>query len=141
MPDQTLLGFDFGLRCIGVAVGQTLIKSATPLTVLPAKQGIPNWQTILHLIQEWGATALVVGMPCQMDGSLQTIAQKTQQFSDELSTRFSLPVYLADERLTTKIAHYELREKKDWKNQRMDSYAAKLILETWMDDNKDIEHG
>ncbi|KKK61015.1 hypothetical protein LCGC14_3018540, partial [marine sediment metagenome] len=65
----TLLAFDFGTRQIGVAVGQTLSGSANPLTVLKARDGIPDWTQIASLLEEWKPDRLLVGLPLNMDGS------------------------------------------------------------------------
>jgi len=126
-PLQTLLAFDFGMKKIGTAVGQSLIQTGTPLTELPAKDGIPSWDAIKKLIEEWRADALVVGIPYNMDGSEQEITWAAKKFGNRLQDRFQLPVYFVDERLTTVEAKSELRHP----SKPVDSYAAKLILETW----------
>jgi len=123
---QTLLAFDFGMKKIGVAVGQTVTKSATPLNKLPAKDGIPDWGSIKDLINEWKAKALVVGVPYNMDGSEQEITHAAKKFGNRLQERFQLPIYFVDERLTTVEAKSDLRHP----SSLVDSYAAKLILET-----------
>lgn len=128
---DVLLSFDFGLKTIGLAVGQTLTETATPLPTLAAKDGIPNWDTIKTLIQQWRAQALVVGLPYNMDGSEQHTTFAARKFGNRLKEKFQLPVYFVDERLTTKEAKSLYFEQA--KNSRcdIDSYAAKLILESW----------
>lgn len=128
----TLIAFDFGMRRIGVAVGQTITASATPQPLLLAKEGQPCWQSIAELIRKWSANALVVGLPCNMDGTDQLITTSARQFADHLKSRFRLPVYLVDERLTTKTAKSTLAEKGKLAKAVVDSYAAKLILEDWL---------
>lgn len=139
MPEtrsQTLLGFDFGLKRIGVAVGQTLTKSANPIAVLKAINGEPVWDDIKTLIQTWKADALVVGIPYNMDGSEQPLTKRAKNFIKKLRTHFSLPIYTIDERLSTVEAKQQLFDRGELKNtvttQQLDSYAAKLILEQWL---------
>lgn len=135
MPEnQTLLGFDFGLKYIGVAVGQTVTGTATALITLQAKNGIPNWDEINALINEWKPAGLVVGIPLNMDGSEQQLTAEAKKFAQALE-RFHLPVYRVDERLTTKEARQRLFETGGYralKKSQVDSFAAKLILETWL---------
>src|SRR3990170_6494790 len=96
-PDETILVFDFGLRRIGVAVGQTVTRSASPVGVVSNSSAGPDWQRIGTLIKEWGAARLVVGMPLNVDGSLSEISAEVDTFITELK-RFSLPVESTDER-------------------------------------------
>jgi len=133
---QTLLGFDFGMKRIGVAVGQTLTKSAKPLPILNARDGVPRWESIQELISFWSITALVVGIPYNMGGSDQPITHLAAKFANKLRGRFSLPVYTVDERLTTREArrlYYEnVPPSKQKTTPLWDSYAAVLILEQWL---------
>jgi putative holliday junction resolvase len=135
------LGFDFGLRRIGVAIGQTVTKTASPLPIILAKQGIPNWQEIKKLIDSWKPTALIVGMPLQMDNSeFELVTQKAREFAEELHKHFHLPVYVIDESLTTKAAReyiYDTFGYRALQTQPVDSFAAKIILESWMNLNND----
>ena len=125
---KILLAFDFGMRNIGVAVGQTITHSATPLTILKAQDGIPDWNQIADLITTWHANGLVVGIPYNLDGSEQPVSLAARKFARRLESRFKLPVFLVDERFTTKVAKIEMQDKA----QLVDSYAAKLILESWL---------
>ncbi len=126
------------MRKIGVAVGQAITESATPLTIIKAKDGIPSWEEIDILIKEWGADALVVGIPYNMDGSEQEIGFAAKKFAVRLKNHYHLPVFLVDERLTTVQARYELKDKRNFKQaqRNVDSVAAKLILESWFRDHK-----
>lgn len=130
---QVLLGFDFGMRKIGISVGQTITKSASPLTILKAKDGIPSWKLIETLIKTWEADALVVGIPYNMDGSEQEIGFAAKKFAARLKDHYHLPVFLVDERLTTVEAKQELKERRGLRlaEREVDSIAAKLILESW----------
>ena len=133
--ERTLLGFDFGMKRIGVAVGQTLTGTANPLRTLKAEQGKPNWSEIKELVKEWGADACVVGKPFNMDNSDSWITEAVQQFAQLLEENTHLPVYLVDERLTTKSARQIVHEHPTIKRkayQGVDDYCAALILETYM---------
>lgn len=133
-PPQILLSFDFGMKRIGVAIGQTITKTARPLQTLAAKSGKPNWEELNRLIKKWQPDALVVGIPLNMDGSLQKISTNAQQFAEDLKLRFQLPVYEVDERLTTKDAREKLFAKGGFKalqDGQVDQVAAQLILQNW----------
>jgi putative Holliday junction resolvase len=134
MVNGNIIAFDFGTKRIGVAVGQGLTKTGTPLEPISADQGIPNWQTIATLVQCWQPQAFVVGLPVHMDGSEQLITQRTRLFIEALHKRTSLPVYEMDERLTSIEARSQLFAQGGYaflKKSSVDSFAAKLILEQW----------
>ena len=130
--NQTLLGFDFGEKCIGVATGQSITRSATALTTITAKQGTPDWLTIESLIKEWRPGALVVGIPYHMDGSDQPMTQAAEHFCRQLEGRFHLPVYRADERLSSVQAEALLAEHGETTTREIDALAAQVILESWL---------
>lgn len=133
--NQTLLGFDFGLKRIGVAVGQTITRTATPLQTLQAHNGIPDWEKITALVKEWQPSAIVVGIPWNMDGTPQAITESAQQFAQSLEKHTGLPVHRIDERLSTKEARQRLFDVggyREIQKSQIDSYAAKLILESWL---------
>lgn len=130
-----LLGFDFGMKRIGVAVGQTITKSARPLTTLTANQGIPPWDKITALMKTWEPDALVVGIPLNMDGSEQAITHSAKEFANHLQERYQLPVFGMDERLSTKEARERLFQQGGYKrllHGQVDSVAAQLILQNWL---------
>lgn len=129
---QTLLGFDFGTHKIGVAVGQTLTGTATPLTTLSAVKHKPDWAGIEKLIREWQPDALVVGLPMEMTDREADNAPRAKKFARQLEGRFHLPVYMADERLTSREAWEQLGPAAHKDVTRVDAVAAKLILETWL---------
>ena len=129
----TLLGFDYGTRKIGVAVGQTLTRTATPLETLRLVNQKPDWGRIGELIDEWQPEALVVGLPLDVDDSETDATEPARRFSRQLEGRFKLKVYMADERFTS----FEARERLGHKAKRIEEYdavAAKLILETWLNE-------
>lgn len=136
-PNIVALGFDFGMKRIGVAIGDTLSNSAKPLTTLAAKDGIPDWQTLNTLIEKWQPNVLVVGIPYNLDNSVQEITWCARKFMHRLHSRFHLPTYPIDERLTTKAAQLELLQRKKSKH-GIDSVAASLILQAWLSQYPDI---
>ena len=135
---QRLLGFDFGLARIGVASGQMITKTASPVTILAAKQGIPDWAQLKKLVQQWRPDALLVGIPYNMDGTSCYVTEPAKQFLIELEKRTALPTFTVDERLTTKEARQQLRDQGHHKkidSKRVDAMAACLIVETWMNEH------
>ncbi len=137
---QTLLGFDFGMRRIGVAIGDTISKSAKPLVTIQARDGIPDWHQIAELITHWQIDGCIVGMPYQLDGSTQDITFAAKKFSNRLHAKYQLPVKLIDERLTTKVAQLEIAARAT--NQySLDSVAACLILQAWLNDTNSDPRG
>jgi putative Holliday junction resolvase len=132
---RVLLGFDFGMKRIGVAVGQTVTESARPLTTLKAAQGNPEWDRVAKLIKTWQPDALVVGVPLNMDGTEQPLTQAARHFAGELQNRFNLPVHEMDERLSSKDARERLFAEGGYKalqNGQVDRVAAQLILQNWL---------
>ena len=125
---QTLLGFDYGRKRIGVAVGQQVTQSATALTTVIARDGKPDWQAITRLIEEWKPDALVVGIPYHMDGSAQDMTQAARRFCRQLEGRYRLPVYEADERLSS----YIVESSQSGTGHELDPLAAQVILQDWL---------
>lgn len=129
-----LLGFDFGLKRIGVAVGQGVTKTASPLQTLAAKSGVPDWHEIKKLISKWRPDALIVGIPLNMDGTEQKMSQHARAFADQLRKRCEIPVHEIDERLTSKEARARLFTQGGFKalqDGQVDAMAAQLILQNW----------
>ena len=135
----TVLGFDYGTKKIGVATGQAITNSATPIAPIKATDGVPNWAEIEKLLKEWQPNALIVGLPTHMDGTATDITKRAQKFANRLNGRFNLPTYVCDERLTTYDAQTQwadLAEIYGWPkhfidNHWIDSLAAALIIQTW----------
>jgi putative Holliday junction resolvase len=125
-PALIVMGFDFGTKKIGVAVGQGLTGSATPIAIIPARDGIPVWADIEALIKHWQPRLLVVGLPLNMDDSMGPIAIRAEKFARRLTGRFNLPHQTVDERLSS----YEARLRSDRRG-NIDAIAAQLILETY----------
>lgn len=133
---RTLLGFDFGKKSIGVAIGQEVTGTASPLAALKARDGIPNWDDIAAIYQEWQPHRIVVGLPLNMDGSAQDITHAAKKFGNRLHNKFKTPVEFYDERLTTadaKARLFELGGYKKLEKGKVDSVSACLIVEAWME--------
>lgn len=127
MTDETVMGFDFGMARIGVAVGQTVTGTAGPLTVLAARDGIPDWQEIERLLREWQPTTVVVGLPLNMDGTASDMSALAEKFGRRLHGRFAVNVEMMDERLSSREARERLGNRES-----LDAEAASIILETWL---------
>lgn len=126
MPERgTVLAFDFGLKRIGVAVGEPEIGTAHPL---PA---ISSFSQIQRLVEEWKPSNLVVGRPTSTKGEPQTMTRQAEDFARRLERRFKLPVARVDERYTSVEAEHRLR---GVKRKAIDSVAAQLILEQYFDE-------
>lgn len=133
---KTVLGFDFGSKYIGVAIGYVVPVSALPLTSLVMQKGEPPWNEITVLLKTWSPDALIVGVPLNMDGSEQAITQSARFFLENLKQRFHLPVFAVDERLTTVEARARLFAAGGYKalnKKAIDSVSAQLIVETWLE--------
>ncbi|NNE37232.1 MAG: Holliday junction resolvase RuvX [Gammaproteobacteria bacterium] len=128
--EKTYICFDFGKKRIGVAVGQTLTRTSSPLCTIEVNKGQPDWDSITKLVNQWRPYALVVGKPLNMDGSGQKMTTASNRFTDQLEERYKLPVFQADERLSS----YEARLRKN-SGKDLDPVAAQAILETWLFEN------
>jgi len=132
------MAFDYGLRRIGVAVGNCLLGTTTPLSVLPAKDGVPDWSVLKRLVDEWTPDLLVVGEPLNMDGSPSELSAQASRFARRLHGRLGIEVVSVDERLSSfeaKMTSREQGHKGDFRRQPVDSLAAELILQTWLAQN------
>lgn len=135
---RTLLAFDYGTKKIGVAVGQELSASTTPLETLISTDEKPDWPAISKLIETWQPDALVVGIPLNMDGSEQDMTHSARRFANKLEGRYHLPVFGIDERLSSieaKQIYYDFTKSGEPgsknRNILLDSIAAELILQTF----------
>lgn len=135
MQNETALTFDFGMKSIGVAIGQSITGTASPLAALKARDGIPDWDEIATLLAEWQPVALVVGLPLNMDGTPQAITANAKKFGRRLAHKFLIKVFYQDERLTTveaKARLFELGGYKKLSKEKVDSVSACLIYESWL---------
>lgn len=132
---DTVIAFDFGMKSIGVAIGQSITGTASPLQAIKAQDGIPNWEILQVLISQWQPNALLVGLPLNMDGSEQAITASVRRFVGRLKHKYNLPVFLHDERLSTvdaKAKLFELGGYKKLSKEKVDSVSACLIYESWL---------
>jgi putative holliday junction resolvase len=128
MPERasrTVLALDFGLKRIGVAVGEPELRTAHPLPAIAA----PGFDRIEKLLAEWRPAQIVVGLPVAEQGE-HPLAKKVERFARQLEGRFRLPVARVDERFTSVEAESRLRGSK---HNSVDSVAAQLILEQYFD--------
>ena len=136
MPEGTVLAFDFGLKRIGVAVGETLLGQARPLATLVGEANAARFAAIGKLIAEWRPARLVVGLPRALDGTEHQMSARCQRFAQQLEGRFGLPVILVDERLSSSEAETRLRDAGlTWqaRKQQVDAVAAQIILQDYFD--------
>ena len=125
MP-ETLLAVDFGLKHIGLAVGQTVTRTASPLCEIPAKNGKPDWAALDAVISQWQPQRLLVGLPTHMDGTESEMSVRARQFAQSLRRRYDRRVVLVDERLTSQEAKRLAPE------DNRHAVAAGLIAQTWL---------
>ncbi len=118
---QTILAFDYGEKRIGVAVGNTITKTAEPLTIIQEKNQGERWAAIQRIIVEWQPDVLVVGLPTHHDGAPHDMTQKAKRFGNQLHGRFQKPVVWADERYTSAAVEGG-----------NDALAAQLILQQYL---------
>jgi putative holliday junction resolvase len=139
LSGATALGFDFGLRRIGVAAGDTLTKSAAPLAAVSHSERGPDWAAIDRLLGEYLPAILVVGYPYNEDGTPGALAKVAGQFASALAQRSGLTVARVDERYSSQEASAELKQHRAAGTRRrrvqradIDSLAAAIILERWL---------
>ncbi|MCP5175075.1 MAG: Holliday junction resolvase RuvX [Moraxellaceae bacterium] len=132
---QSVLGFDFGTKKTGVAIGQRITATAAPLSPLVMRDGIPDWTLIERLLKEWQPQALIVGLPLNMDDTESELSHLARKFARRLHGRFNLPVFMVDERLSSRAARDlldEVAERRKGKKPSLDSTAAALMVESWL---------
>ena len=130
---RTLLGFDFGTKRIGIAIGQEITGTVNPLTTVTAIKHKPDWNSISKIIAEWQPDLLVVGLPLHMDGTEQEMTQAARRFSNQLNGRYQIPIALVDERLSSNEAESILNEQTGFHDKaQIDMISAQLILQSWM---------
>ncbi|MBP2546181.1 Holliday junction resolvase RuvX [Acinetobacter guillouiae] len=138
MPDlnspQLIIAFDFGTQKTGMAVGSSIIESATPLALFPMKDGIPNWDELLKIIKQHQPNLFLVGLPLNMDDSESELSTRARKFARRLRHQTNIETLMVDERLTTREArdeldHYQAQGRA--KKLAADSIAAALFIESW----------
>lgn len=128
MPEhQTVLAFDYGLRKLGVAIGNTLLRQGQPLAIIDTEVKVRRWERIESLMNEWQPQRLVVGLPLTMDAGEQLASRQARRFANQLKERFRVPVDLVDERGSSIEAQQTTRNAPD------DAVAAAIILQRYFD--------
>lgn len=134
----TCLGFDYGTKHIGMAVGEQQLSSARPLTVAANRNGTPDWDLIQSCVEQWRPSDLIVGWPLTEEGEEQSLCDHVRGFAKRLKKKFNRPVHFIDERYTSSAAQEHIRtmrqsgqRKRRSTHSDVDSIAAALILETW----------
>jgi putative Holliday junction resolvase len=135
---ETVLGFDFGERRIGVAVGNTLTGGATPVTIIDAHQVSVRFDEVRRLVEKWQPDRFVVGRPAHSDGSALAITARCERFARQLQGRFSRPVHLVDENYSSHAARaLDALERGGLRSrvsrQDEDAAAAAIVLQQWLD--------
>ena len=133
----TVLAFDFGIKRIGVAVGESMIGLAHPLAEISSEENEPRFAAIARIVKEWKPQHLVVGLPLAADGTEHELTRRAKRFARQLEGRFSLPVSLVDERYSSVEAEAGLRQsgaRRALREKRVDSAAAQVILQQYFHD-------
>lgn len=136
LGQRTVIGFDFGKKYIGVAVGQEITWTASPLGSIKANNGIPHWDNLEKYLKEWQPDLIIIGLPLNMDGSEQQLTLDAKKFGNRVLGRFGIKVEFQDERLTTADAKEQLFARGGYKNlakDNIDAESAKLIIESYFE--------
>lgn len=131
-----MMAFDFGTKSIGVAIGQEITATARPIASLKARDGIPDWEQLQKLLNEWKPDLVVVGLPLNMDGTEQPLTARARKFANKIHGRFGTVVKLHDERLSTVEARAGLFEHGGFRalnKGSVDSASAVIILESFFE--------
>jgi putative Holliday junction resolvase len=141
-PAGTLIGFDFGERRIGVAVGETATGIANPIGAIDAPANEARFREIEKLVHEWRPSAFVVGRPRHADDSQHAVAKLAEKFARRLQSRYKLPVVMIDETLSSADAESQLRASRAGAKRKgdVDALAAAIILQSYLDDPETGEH-
>ncbi|WP_343188597.1 Holliday junction resolvase RuvX [Buchnera aphidicola (Neophyllaphis varicolor)] len=130
-----IIAIDFGTKSIGIAIGQKITYTANPLNAIKCKNKIIFWKKIKNILEKWKPIFIIVGLPLNIDGSIQNITKKAIKFSKEIKSKFNIDVKLQDERLTTieaKSIIFKQKGFKHLKKNKIDSMSAVIILESWL---------
>lgn len=140
MLPQTVIGFDYGSKRIGVAVGQGVTGQSNPVVTLAWRKNKPDWAGINQLMEEWQPQVIVIGMPLNKDGTAHHLTKAVQRFGNQLHERYNLPVHMIDERLSSHEAQKMLPKGRSASDKgAIDKYAAKLILDSWFQQQANVD--
>jgi len=126
---STVIAFDFGLKRIGVAVANTVLRQATPLAVIEAARNENKFAAITRLLDEWQPSTLVVGLPLHPDGAEHEMTVRCRRFANQLHGRYDIPAVLIDERYSSAVLSQR-------RGEHIDSEAAALILQQYFDQHE-----
>lgn len=135
---QTLMGFDFGTKRIGICMGQRITQTANGIGCINAKDGKPDWDALDKLVEEWKPDGFVVGLPINMDGTPSDMSRRANKFSNRLHARYGNTTFTIDERLSTFEAKQVAKaqgHKGHYKSDPVDELAAEFILISWLEQN------
>ena len=135
--ERTVMGFDFGTKSIGIAIGQELTGSASSLKAVKAQDGIPNWDELHKIIKQYQPNVFLVGLPLNMDDSESELSARARKFARRLRHQTNIETWMVDERLSTRAARDELSHyhaQGRGKKLSADSLAATLFIESWYRD-------
>ncbi|UNM97090.1 Holliday junction resolvase RuvX [Ignatzschineria rhizosphaerae] len=136
--DQTLeivLGFDFGTKNLGVAVGNLLTETAQPISILKVTNNQPDWNAIQKLLDDWQPDAFIVGIPYTQDGTETEHIKIIRKFMNRLHGRYGLAVYEVDESYSSSQSEQYLKPSQKGKKATLDAISAAIIVERWLKDN------
>jgi len=125
---DTIFAFDFGVKRIGMAVGNTLLRQAQPLKIIDAIDNATRFAAIQTLLDEWKPALLVVGLPMHPDGTAHEMTARARKFANQLHGRFNVPVELVDERYSSAVISSK-------RGEVIDDRAAAIILQQYFDTN------
>ena len=131
---RLIFAFDFGMKHIGLAIGQEITNTTHTFYSLEAKAGKPDWKELDVIVENWKPSLFIVGNPLNMDGTNSKIKKKSDEFSSLIFKRYRIPVELTDERLTTKEAEDRMKVESNYivdKSLDTHSVSAQVILESW----------
>lgn len=136
---EQLIAFDFGVKKMGVAVGNSLTKTSRPLDIVPMNNGQPDWQNLIKLITEWQASIILVGLPINMDGTDSHLSKRANKFAKRLNHQLKekkqhIPIYLVDERLSS----FDARTTANTKKTKIDDVAASILIDSWFENQEGI---
>ena len=131
-----LIGLDYGKSRIGIASGQMITRTATPIATIAAKQGEPEWHELDNIIKQWRPSDIIVGLPIDAKDQETKITEEARAFAQKVELRYQKPVHLISETFSTREARWRLEEVQNKSNRhlKVDAFAACVILETWMNE-------
>ena len=134
---KALLAIDYGRARIGIASGQMITKTASPIGTVEAYDGVPNWIELDKVIKRWNPSDIIIGLPLDTRDLDTDITRDARKFAIEIEERYKKPVHLINEAYSTREARWRLESVKEKKvsHVKVDAFAACVILETWMSEN------